>query len=208
MTSLNITPSLIPNLTGKTAIVTGGSSGIGFGAVQVLLEHHARVFILDIAPPPSTLQAHNVTYIHTDISSWSSLVKAMRTITTEHNSTVDIAIANAGVFETDSYANACIAPLGTWQEIENSEPVYNCVEVNLKGTLNFIMLAARVMKEQESGGSIVLTTSMTAYLPEQSVPVYSAIKAAVGSLQFNFIHPVRLFITQGKINPYMVADRY
>jgi len=107
----------------------------------------------------------------------------MATITTVHGRGIDIAIANAGVFETESYAKACVAPLGAepevWKEIEGAELVYSCVAVNLKGTLNFIMLAARVMNGQGSGGSIVLTTSTTAYLPEQSIPVYSATKAAV-----------------------------
>lgn len=119
-----------------------------------------------------------------DIASWPSLVQAFANITTVHKCAIDIAIGNAGVFEAESYATQCVAPLNIdpseWSTLEHMDaPAYNCVEINLKGTLNFVMLAARVMKGQESGGSIVLTTSTTAYLPEKTIPVYSATKAAV-----------------------------
>ena len=183
MASLTITEDSIPNLAGKTAVVTGGSSGIGLGAVQVLLDHNARVFILDISKPPETLIHPNLTHIETDISSWPALVKAFAVITTVHKSAVDIAIANAGVFEHELYANQCLVPLAAdasaWSKLENEAPIYGCVEVNLRGTLNFVQIAARIMKGQESGGSIVLTASVTAYLPEVMIPVYSATKAAV-----------------------------
>ncbi|KAF2790404.1 NAD(P)-binding protein [Melanomma pulvis-pyrius CBS 109.77] len=187
MSSLIITEDSIPDLAGKTAVVTGGSSGIGLGTVQVLLDHNARVFILDVSLPPSDILSKKATYIQTDIASWPSLVQAFTTITTVHKCAIDIAIGNAGVFETESYATQCLAPLSiepsAWSTLEHMDaPTYGCVEVNLKGTLNFVMLAARVMRGQESGGSIVLTSSTTAYLPEQTVPVYSATKAALVNL--------------------------
>jgi WW domain-containing oxidoreductase len=36
----------IPNLKGKTYLVTGGSAGIGFGICAHLLQHHARIILL------------------------------------------------------------------------------------------------------------------------------------------------------------------
>ena len=70
------------------------------------------------------------------------------------------------------------------------EPEYKVMDVNLRGVLNFIKLAIRAMRkngdaaeasgrDKPSGGSIVITSSATAYAPEQSLPVYSASKLAV-----------------------------
>lgn len=185
MAALSITDESIPDLYGRTVIVTGGSSGIGLGAVKIFLEHNARVFNLDIQPPPADLDsAANLTFIQTDISSWPSLAGAFSIITRVHRASVDIAVGNAGVEEDGAYLQQCLRPAPTsedeWAALMTERLSYRTVAVNLEGTLNFVMLAARVMKGQRDGGSIVLTGSATAYLPEQSIPVYCATKAAVG----------------------------
>lgn len=185
MAALSITSEDIPDLSGKTAVVTGGSSGIGLGAVEIFLERKARVFILDIQAPPADLgSAANPTFIRTDISSWPSLVGAFSAIAHVHHASVDIAVGNAGVEEDGAYLQQCLRPAPAseteWVALKAECPGYRAVEVNLQGTLNFVMLAARVMKGQRDGGSIALTGSATAYLPEQSIPVYCATKAAVG----------------------------
>lgn len=189
MTSLDITEDKIPDLSEKTAVVTGGASGIGLGAVEVLLDHNARVFVLDVSPLPENINSEKLTYIETDISSWPSLVDAFAFITATHNCQIDIAIGNAGVgeFELNAYLAQCLTPApsddSAWSKLkEEGAPVQKCIEVNFKGTVNFVLLAARVMKRQPSGGSIVLTTSGTAYLPEQMLPIYSATKGAVMTL--------------------------
>lgn len=66
------------------------------------------------------------------------------------------------------------------------EPTYPVLEVNLKAVLNFVKLAWSKMRKQGTGGSIVLTTSATAYAPEQSLPVYAAGKLAVRSPSSSF----------------------
>jgi NAD(P)-dependent dehydrogenase (short-subunit alcohol dehydrogenase family) len=183
MTSLTIDESYIPDLTGKTAVVTGGARGIGLGAVQVLLDHNTRVFILDTLDPTDDIAASKATFIKTDITSWPSLVDAFSTITTEYGCNIDIAIANAGVWN-DPYLEHCLAPAPSdaagWATLKHSKPSIDaCVKVNLQGTMDFVMLASKVMKTQDSGGSIVITASLTSYLAEQQMPVYTATKAAV-----------------------------
>ena len=59
------------------------------------------------------------------------------------------------------------------------EPSYKVIDVNLRGTLNFIKISLHLMRKNAIAGSIVITSSATAYLPEQTLPVYSATKAAV-----------------------------
>lgn len=61
------------------------------------------------------------------------------------------------------------------------EPSYNVIDTNYRGTLNFIKLALNSMRKHSIEGSIVITSSATAYSAEQSLPVYSGTKAAVSS---------------------------
>lgn len=198
MTSLQITDALIPDLTNRTAVITGGSNGIGLGTVEVLLAHNANVFILDLVDPPSHIaNSPNVQYIRTDQTLWSDLVHAFACVTSHGAKPgIDIAIANAGVPEDGKYLPSCLTAAPTdpegWRTLaeEAEGPGYDSrtIDVNLTGTMNFLMLAARVMKGQDTGGSIVVTTSATAYLPEHSIPLYCATKGAV-SCAFPSSHP-------------------
>lgn len=62
------------------------------------------------------------------------------------------------------------------------EPSYSVIDTNFRGTLNFIKLALNSMKKNNIQGSIVITSSATAYSAEQSLPVYSGTKAAVSDM--------------------------
>lgn len=59
------------------------------------------------------------------------------------------------------------------------EPNYKIIDVNFRGVLNTVKLARSYMRRQGIGGSIVITSSATAYSAEQSLPLYSATEAAV-----------------------------
>lgn len=82
--------------------------------------------------------------------------------------------SNAGIGETTNYFQDDFDGEG-----QLLEPSSHLIDVNLKGQLNVIKLAWRKMKEQGTGGSIVVTTSGTALVPWQSLPVYSGVKLAV-----------------------------
>ncbi|KNG46670.1 aristolochene synthase [Stemphylium lycopersici] len=70
------------------------------------------------------------------------------------------------------------------------EPSYKVIDVNLRGTLNFIKISLHLMKKNAIAGSIVITSSATAYLPEQTLPVYSGTKAAL----INYMRAMRSLI--------------
>ena len=146
----------------------GGASGIGLAAVQILIAKGAKAFILDLAPPTDGTPS-GATFIKCDTTSWQELKAALKQ--TGH---VDIAIANAGVSEEYDYFEDRFDEDG-----ELLEPKYKVIEVNYRGVLNFVKLATSCMRRQGKGGSVVITSSATAYSPEQSLPVYSATKLAV-----------------------------
>ena len=85
--------------------------------------------------------------------------------------------ANAAVTEEKQF----LADLDTDGQGGFLEPANHVIDINLKATLNVVKLAIHAMRKQESGGRIVLTSSSTAFLPELSLPLYSAMKLAVGA---------------------------
>lgn len=106
-----------------------------------------------------------------DVTSWKQLTSVFKKI--PH---VDIAVANAGVSEEVNYFEDVFDEAG-----ELLEPQYSVLEVNVRSTINFIKLALSKFSKQGPGGSLVITTSATAYSPEQSLPIYSATKLAVST---------------------------
>ncbi len=151
-------------------IIAGGISGIGLAAAKILSSRGARVFVLDRNTPQTALPP-GLEFIKCDQSSWKDLSAAFK-----HAQNVDIAIANAGVSEERNYFD------DTFDEQGNLlEPSRAVIDVNLVGTFNFCKLALSSMRRRGVGGSIVITSSATAYAPEHSLPVYSACKLAVSS---------------------------
>jgi NAD(P)-dependent dehydrogenase (short-subunit alcohol dehydrogenase family) len=128
---------------------------------------------LDDTPNESTVA--NLHYTQCNVCDWPRLRKIFDSV-----GHVDIAVANAGISqECDYFADT----FGEDGELE--EPGYKVLDVNFRAVLNFTKLSLRTFKKQGPGGSLVITTSATAYSPEQTLPVYSASKLAVSRRGLN-----------------------
>lgn len=136
--------------------------------MKILAAKGAKAYILDLNEPEDGVPP-GVTFIKCSTTSWSDLKSAYK-----QAGHVDIAIANAGVSEEQNYFEDHLDDAG-----ELIEPKLNVIDVNFRGVLMFTKLAVSYMRRQNSGGSIVITASATAYAPEQNLPVYSAIKLGV-----------------------------
>lgn len=112
-----------------------------------------------------------VHFHHCDITNWSALRNIFNDV-----GHVDFAFANAGTSEETDYFADTLDGDGLLEE-----PTYRVLDVNLRGVLNVVKLALSRMRADKTQGSIVITTSATAYAPEQSLPVYSSGKLAVSS---------------------------
>ncbi|KAL9628322.1 MAG: hypothetical protein Q9164_007319, partial [Protoblastenia rupestris] len=134
----------------------------------ILAAKGAKTYILDLNEPEDSAPT-GVTFIKCSTTSWSDLKNAYK-----QAGHVDIAIANAGVSEEQNYFEDDFDNAG-----ELIEPKYNVIDVNIRGVLMFTKLAVSYMRRQNSGGSIVVTASATAFAPEQNLPVYSATKLGV-----------------------------
>lgn len=154
-------------LTGKTALITGGSTGIGLASAIRFAAEGARVYIAgrrqaEIDKAIATI-GHGATGIRCDVSSLADLDHLYAQIKSEAGQ-LDILFANAGL--------GTFAPLGEISEADFD----HMFGVNVKGTLFTVQKALPLMR---SGGSIILTGSTTGTKGTPAFSVYSATKAAI-----------------------------
>ena len=154
-------------LNGKTAIVTGGGSGIGLASAKRFIDEDAFVYIFgrrqDALDAALVELGENARAISGSVSDMADLDRLFETVRTERGS-LDILFANAGTGE--------LVPLG---EI-TPEHYDRTFDVNVKGLLFTVQKALPLMR---SGGSIILTGSSTSVMGTPRFSVYSATKAAI-----------------------------
>lgn len=162
---------------GRTAVVTGGCSGIGLATVRRFVEEGARVVIGDIDDVAGTALAAElggpdvVTYVHVDVTSKDEVDALFRTANDTYGS-VDIAFNNAGISppEDDSILDT---DLDAWRKVQ---------EVNLTSVYLCCKAALPYMLEQKRG-SIINTASFVAVMGAATSQVsYSASKGGVLSM--------------------------
>ena len=163
------------NLQGKTAVVVGGTSGIGRALALGLAEAGA-----DVIPSSRRKQAVDDTAadieklgrqtlrITSDVADYSSLEK-VRDATVARFGRVDVLVNCAGATKKGATLDF---PQDDWQQI---------LDTNLSGTLRGCQVFGRQMLQQKSG-RIINIASLSTYLGLFEVAAYGASKAAVGSL--------------------------
>jgi NAD(P)-dependent dehydrogenase (short-subunit alcohol dehydrogenase family) len=157
-------------LNGKTAVITGGGTGIGFGAAKRFIEEGAFVYLfgrrtaqLDAAVAQLGANARAVVGSITDPA---DLDRLYATVKAERGG-LDILFANAGT--------GAFAALG---EI-TPEHYDQTFDINVKGTVFTVQKALPLMS---AGGSIILTGSSTGVMGTPAFSIYSATKAAIRNL--------------------------
>ncbi|MCC3303530.1 SDR family NAD(P)-dependent oxidoreductase [Sneathiella sp. HT1-7] len=154
-------------LEGKTAVITGGASGIGLATAKRFLAEGAFVYIFgrrqDALDAALDELGTNARAIRGDITNLADLDNLFETVKTEKGG-VDILFANAGIGEFSSLGE--ISP----------DHYAQTFEINVKGTLFTVQKALPLL---ESGSSIILTGSTVGVTGTPAMSVYSASKAAV-----------------------------
>ena len=156
-------------LEGKIALVTGGTSGIGFATARSFMTEGAYVFITGRRAPELAAAVKEigryVTGIQGNVSNLGDLDRLFEQIKREKGK-LDILFANAGT--------AKYAPLG-----QITEELYDSTfDTNVKGLLFTVQKALPLIPD---GSSIILNASIVASKGLSSNSVYSATKAAVRS---------------------------
>ena len=164
---------------GKTAIVTGGGTGIGLATARRLVEDGAFVYIAgrrkDVLDRAVAELGPNARAIRLDVSDVRDVEAAFETVKAEKGA-LDIVVANAG--------GGSLAPLGEITEAQYEKTF----GANVKGVILTVQSALPLMK---AGGAIILTGSTTAVKGEPAFSIYSASKAAVRNLARSWSQDLR-----------------
>ena len=156
-------------LNGKVAVITGGSTGIGFATARLFVEEGAYVYITgrrqDELEKAVQQIGKNVTGVQGDVSQLADLDRLYDIVKRQHGR-IDVLFANAG--------RGGQTPLGQISE-EDFDNIFNS---DVKGVLFTVQKALPLLRD---GSSAILTASVAASTAEEAFSVYSAAKAAVRS---------------------------
>lgn len=161
------------DLTGRTAVVTGGARGLGLGITQALIDAGADVIVLARGEVPDELLAYGrerdrtVSGVRMDLADPGSIDEATRQVLA--HGTVDILVNNAG---TQVRHPAAEFPLDEWDAV---------LQVNLRAVLQLCQVFGRPMLERRAG-KIVNLASLLSFQGGLTVPAYAASKGAVAQL--------------------------
>lgn len=158
-------------LDGKIALITGGSSGIGFATAQQFIDEGAEhVFITgphqqELDEAIKRMNRNNVSGVQGDVSKMDDLDR-LYNIIKEEKGHLDIMFANAGIL-VDGL-------IGSITE-KDFDDAFN---INVKGVLFSVQ---KVLPIFVDGGSIILNASVRSCKASANRSVYSSTKAALRS---------------------------
>lgn len=192
-------------LAGKTAIITGGSNGIGRACAERFATEGAKILIADLLAEPGEAAAAAIcdaggeaSYVELEAAS-PEANKAMADTAVDRYGTIDVVVTAAGISHGDyrsgdlevnrkrmrqAAEDAAVNPAAALTELDIDD-WRRVLDVNLTGTLLAIQATASVMLAQGTKGSIVTIASIAARDPLWGSPSYPVSKAGVWMLTKN-----------------------
>ncbi len=161
------------DLSGRTAVVTGGGRGLGAGITRSLLDAGADVVVMSRGEVPADLREHAAArgrvldHERCDLASDEDIARAAAAVLARHR--VDILVNNAGTQERHP---AVEFPLDGWDRV---------LQVNLRSVFQLCQLFGAPMLERGEG-AVVNLASLLSFQGGITVPAYAASKGAVAQL--------------------------
>lgn len=165
------------SLEGKTALITGGGTGIGLGIAKEFIKANAKIIITgrreDILKNACAELGENANYVVSDLSILSTIPELVTSIESKLGG-IDILVNNAGIH------------LKKWAQETTDEEFFNIIQTNL---LSVFALTREVAKGmiQRKNGSIILISSMAGLFGIDRVSAYGTSKTALIGLMNNLV---------------------
>jgi len=162
------------SLSGRVALVTGGTRGIGRGIAEGLAAAGADIAVCSRSSNDNEVRmaveslGREYTYFTTDLSSREDRSRLVPSVIKEHGR-LDILVNNAGITHREDCEKF---PLDQWDAI---------ISVMLTAVFELSQAAARVMIPQ-GGGKIINMASMMSFQGGMKIPAYTAAKSGVVGL--------------------------
>ncbi|CAF1070508.1 unnamed protein product [Adineta ricciae] len=167
----------------STVLITGGSSGIGFGLARCFVQMNAVVIITgrreqqlkEAANELNQLGKKNVIYHVNDVNNINERQALYKWIVDEYPQT-NVLINNAGIQQAVSVAtNDKSAEDLSWEEQEKT------IRINLSAPMHLSYLFIQHFRQMNVTTAIINVSSGLAFVPLASISIYSATKAALHS---------------------------
>lgn len=154
-------------LAGKVALVTGGASGIGRAAAELLAARGAQVVTADIAEKPQDSES-SIEHVRVDMTDDGEVASLVSGVTARYGR-LDTLVTAAGICIYDSAADA---KPQDWRKV---------LSVNLDGAFLAAHHALPALRAS-GGGSITIVSSVQAFVTQTGVAAYTASKGALNAL--------------------------
>ncbi|MER6052193.1 SDR family oxidoreductase [Streptomyces sp. NPDC001793] len=163
--------SLNLDLTGRVAVVTGGTRGVGAGIARAFLQAGAEVVVCARRPPdtPVVTDGRTARYHLLDLREPDGVREFLQAVATDHGR-LDCLVNNAG---------------GTPYRLLNETAAQRharVVELNLIVPMTASLAAYEVMRGQPDGGSVIMIGSVSGTRPSPGTAAYGAAKAGLDNL--------------------------
>ncbi|MBM08466.1 MAG: gluconate 5-dehydrogenase [Magnetovibrio sp.] len=164
------------NLTGKTALITGSSGGLGLGMARGLGQAGAHIILNSRSPerliqPTQQLEKEGiaVSSLVFDVSNETAVLEAFRSLD-EKKVIVDILVNNAGINHREHITDLALVD---WQRI---------IDTNLTSAFVVGREAGKRMLTRNRGGKIINIGSLTSAAARASIAPYTAAKGGIKML--------------------------
>jgi gluconate 5-dehydrogenase len=165
------------SLEGKTALITGGGTGIGLGIAKEFINAQAKVILTgrreDVLKNACEALGKNAYYVVSDLSILSAIPALVTDIESKFGS-IDILVNNAGIH------------LKKWAQETTDEEFLKIIQTNLLSVFALTREVAKGMLERKNG-SIILISSMAGLFGLDRVSAYGTSKTALIGLMNNLV---------------------
>jgi len=168
------------DITGASALVTGGASGIGAAVVRALAAKGATVVVADLNEEKGSAIAEEVggAFVKVDVTSTDDLKAAVDKA--EELAPLRVLVNSAGI----GWAQRTVGKDGTFESAADLDAYKKVIAINLIGTFDAIRIAGTAMSRLEplsSGerGAIVNLASVAAFDGQIGQAAYSSSKGGI-----------------------------